>query len=41
MKYLIINWNVKDETLRYLKSDIEGLLEILLKFSKIYLKIIA
>jgi len=28
------NWNVKDETLRYLKSDIEGLLEILLKFSK-------
>jgi len=29
-----INWNIKKETLIYLKADVEGLLEALLKFSK-------
>jgi DNA polymerase type B, organellar and viral len=28
------NWNIKDETLKYLNSDITGLLEALLKFNK-------
>ena len=28
------NWNLKNETLKYLNSDIKGLLEVLIKFSK-------
>jgi len=28
------NWNLKDETLKYLKSDVEGLLEAVLKFKE-------
>ena len=30
----ISNWNLKIETLIYLRSDIEGLLEAILKFNK-------
>lgn len=30
------NWSAKEETLRYLRSDILGLLEVMLKFSKTY-----
>lgn len=28
------NWNLEQETLKYLKSDVEGLLEVVIKFSK-------
>jgi hypothetical protein len=30
------NWSAKDETLKYLRSDLNGLLEVILKFSKTY-----
>lgn len=29
-------WNAKEETLKYLESDLKGLLEVILKFSKTY-----
>jgi hypothetical protein len=30
------SWNAKEETLKYLESDLKGLLEVILKFSKTY-----
>ncbi len=30
---LDLNWNLEQETLKYLRSDVEGLLEIIIKFS--------
>jgi len=30
------NWSAKEETLKYLRSDLNGLLEVMLKFSKTY-----